>query len=195
MCIASNSWHAMVAWLLHVCWLVTDVLVQGSPIASVWFLVSLVTFFPVSLLSFFSVSPVSFYFLRNNSLERKPKALFCQAVDGWQNSFQGSGLLSLGFRSGFAPFRTSAWVTPFKVSGFFQAYLASLGFRGPSTPFSPGGLLSLGLRSGLTPFRVSAWVLGFRFFFQAHLSLLLGSRGPQVSVLSGFCFRSEECRN
>ena len=50
--------------------------------------------------------------------------------------FFPQGLLSLGFRSGFTPFRVSGWVYSFFVMGF----------------------LSLGFRSGMALFRASAWV-------------------------------------
>ena len=75
-------------------------------------------------------------------------SLIVLAVHGCQQGFQGLGLLSLGFRSGFTPFQ-----------GFGQGVLP-LGL----------GLFLEGHRPGLRPFRVSA-------FIQAYLSIFLVFRG------------------
>ena len=72
----------------------------------------------------------------------RPGFLLCSfiTVSVWVYSC----FLSLGFRSGFTPFR--AWLRPgFRVSMFFQAYLNFfLGFRGPFTPLSLGAFFHSG---------------------------------------------------
>ena len=78
---------------------------------------SLVSFFPGSLVSFFSGSLVSLCFFRNNSSSENPF---------WP---------ALGCRSGFTPFRASAWVC--------------------------SCVLSFGFRSGFAPFPPSVWVYSF----------------------------------